>query len=214
MRVRVVLGLAAVAVVGALALDMSGRAVRSAGSNHIKSFVFAAIMPPRSTLCQYVPGLPQDAASVRLLMGAYGAPLPALDVRFLTAHGNEVARGQVAAGVSQGDVTIPLRHVAHASGASRFCLYNGGSGQLAVGGENLTSAALLARVDGRSQPGGVSLFYLRGARESWWQMLGTLARRFSFGKASFFGAWTFPLLAALLFFVWVATIRLLMRELS
>jgi hypothetical protein len=55
---------------------------------------------------------------------------------------------------------------------------------------------------------------MRDARESWWQMLGLLARRFGFGKAPFFGTWTLPLVAVLLLFVWIATVRLLARELS
>jgi hypothetical protein len=69
-------------------------------------------------------------------------------------------------------------------------------------------------VNRRTQLGPISLFYVRDARESWWEMLGLLARRFHFGKAPFFDTWTLPLLAVLLLGVWIATVRLLVRELS
>ena len=213
-RVRVVLAVGVLLVAGALAIDMSGRAVRTAGSDHFKSLVFTAVMPPRSTLCQSVTGLPQDAARVRLQIGSYGTPLPPLDARFLTSNGDRVASGHIARGATEGEVTIPLRHVPQASGASIFCLHSHGSGRLAVGGEYLPPGPWLARVNGRPQLGPVSLFYLRDAPESWWQMLGLLARRFHFGKAPFFDTWTLPLLAVLLLGVWIATVRLLVRELS
>jgi hypothetical protein len=41
-----------------------------------------------------------------------------------------------------------------------------------------------------------------------------LTRRFGLGKASFFGDWTLPVAALLLLGVWVATVRLLARELT
>ena len=56
--------------------------------------------------------------------------------------------------------------------------------------------------------------YLRPGSESWWQLLGVLDERFGFGKATFFGDWTLPVAALLLLGVWVATVRLLIRELT
>ena len=214
MRVHVVLALAVLVVVGALTLDMSGRATRTAGSNHTKSVVFTAVVPPRGTLCQSVSGLPSDAASVRLQIGSYGTLMPALDARFLANNGDRVASGQLAPGAREGEVTIPLRQVPHASSAARLCLYSHGSGRLAVGGEILPPGPWSANVNGRPQQGPVSLLYLRAKRESWWQMLGTLARRFHLGKAPFFGTWTLPLLAFLLLCVWIGALRLVTREMS
>lgn len=214
MRVRVVLLVAVLLVAGGLVLDLSGRAPRTAGSDHTSPAAFSATAPGGGLLCQPIATLPDDAARVRLLIGTYGRPVPALHLRFLSPAGAEVASGQLLAGARQGYVTIPLRHLSGAHVATSACLRVGGSSPVALGGESSpVVTASSVRVNGRPQTGTISLFYLRRGSESWWQLLPTLSRRFGLGKASFFGAWTLPLAALMLIGVWVASIRLLAREL-
>jgi hypothetical protein len=121
------------------------------------------------------------------------------------------AAGELAAGAHQGDVTIPLARGSDISRADRACLRVGGSSKLLIGGERGLGG--IERVDGKRQPGAVSLIYLRPGSESWWELLPTLKTRFGLGKASFFGDWTLPVIALLLLGVWIATVRLLLGEL-
>jgi hypothetical protein len=214
MRVRVVLCVALVLVAGALVLDMSGRTTRTAGSDHITPAVFVATVPAGGVLCQSVLGVPADAARTQMVIGTYGRPVPALRMRFLNSAGAEVAFGSLPAGAHEGPVRIPLRHVPRASGATRACLRIGASAHVAIGGEQVPASPGSASVNGVPQPGQVSLLYMRAGRESWWELLGALARRFGLGKAPFFGTWTLPLIAVLLLGVWIGTARLLVRELT
>ena len=214
MRVRVILCVALLAVVGALALDMSGRAPRSAGSDHVGPSVFSAAVPGGGVLCQPVQGLPGDAARAQLLIGTYGHPVPKLQVRFLDAAGAAVAVGQLPSGAREGPVSIALTHHPRSPAATEMCLRVGGVSPVALGGEGGPIASYSELVNGHREPGRISIIYLRRGDESWWQLLPTLARRFGLGKASYFGEWTLPLLALLLLSVWVATAQLLRRELT
>jgi hypothetical protein len=214
MRVRIVLGVALAAVAGTLILDMSGRAPRTAGSDHASPVVFAATLPGGATLCQPTADLPGDAASVQILIGTYGRPLPDLRLSFVDATNSEVAAGHVPAGGREGVVTIPLRHARGVSTATRACLHFAGSHQVALGGETGPVGPSSEVIAGRQQPGRVSLLYFRQGKESWWSLLPELTRRFGLGKAPFFGIWTLPIAALLLLGVWAGAVRLLIRELT
>jgi hypothetical protein len=212
-RVRVVLGVALLLAAGALVLDMSGSSRRTAGSNHINPTVFSATVPPGGVVCQPA-FLPGDAASVQILIGTFGHAVPPLQLQFVDSAGQAVASGTAPPGARQGTLTIPLRRVQGAPAAKSACLHFGGTSPVAVGGEAGPIHFGSELVDGRPQPGVISLFYLRRGSESWWQLLPALTRRFGLGKASFLGTWTLPVIAALLFALWVATTRLLVRELT
>ncbi len=215
MRVRVVVAIGLVLVAGALALDMSRSAPRTAGSDHAGIPVFAATVPGGGTVCQPDPNLADDAYRVQLLIGTYGRPVPDLRINFTGAGGAEVARGHLPVGEKEGLVTIPLKRARASTEATRMCMHVGGSQNVVLGGEGIPVTDPIAEaVNGRPQPGRIGLVYLRGGEESWWQLLATLAERFGLGKASGFGTWTFPVLALLLIGVWVATVRLLIRELK
>jgi hypothetical protein len=213
-RARVVLGVALLLVLGALVLDMSGRAGRTAGSDHTSAALFSASVPGGGTLCQPVSPLPEDAAQARLLIGTYGHPVPQLRLSFLDARGDAVAVGHTAAGGREGYVTIPLARVRNAHASAKVCLHVGGSSMVALGGEGGAINPSSEVVNGAQQAGRIALLYLRHGDESWWQLLPVLSRRFGLGKASFFGDWTLPVAALLLLGVWVVTVRLLARELT
>jgi hypothetical protein len=213
-RVRLGLGVALLAVAGALVLEMSGRAPRQAGSDHISPAVFAATVPAGGLVCQPAPFLPDDAARAQILIGTYGRPAPALRLSFLDAAGARVASGQLAAGAHEGTLVIPLSRVHGAPAAASVCLRVSGAAKVALGGEGGPVNPTSELVDNAAQPGRISLIYLRGGRESWWQLLPVLSERFGLGKAYFFGDWTLAFCALLLLGVWVGTIRLLLRELT
>lgn len=214
MPVRLALGVALLLVAGALALDMSGRAPRLAGTDHVNAQHFVAELPHGGTLCQ--PGLilPGDAERVTLLVGTYGRPVPAVAATFTRPDGAPVTAGGIAASTHEGSVTIPLRYPHGADAAGTLCLRFAGNYKLVLGGEAFTPGAASEHVNGGAQPGRIELVYLRPGRESWWQLLGTLDQRFGLGKAPLFGDRTLPAMALLLLGVWVAAVRLLVRELT
>ena len=215
MRVRVVLGLAVIAVATGFIIDMSGRAPRTAGSNHTSPIAFVGTVPRGGTLCQPAADLPDNAARVQMLIGSYGRPLPVLRVDFFDAANNQVASGQLSPGGREGLITIPLRRTGRVgAAASSACLHVGGSHQVALGGEAVPANPSSEVINGSPQPGRVSLLYVRQGTESWWSLLPELTRRFGLGKASLFGTWTLPAVALLLLGVWAAAVRLLVRELT
>jgi hypothetical protein len=211
-RVRVVVALALLLVAGGFILDMSGRAPRTAGSDHVSPAVFAATVPGGGTVCQPASALPADAASVQLLIGTYGQPVPALSISFLGQGGQALGGGSLT-GAHEGLVTIPLSARRAAGASTRVCLHVGGRHPVVIGGESGPLNPISEQVNGVQQSGRISLLYFRAGKESWWQLLGTLDTRFGVGKASFFGDWTLPAAALLLLGAWVATVRLLAREL-
>ena len=207
---RVALGLALLAVLAVLVLDMSGSAPRGAGSDHISPVVFAATVPGGGSVCQPIAPLPSDARRVQLLIGTYGRPVPELGVTFGGAGGAVIAQGTLPAGGKEGTVTLPIHRVARGEAAS-FCLHVGGRSTVVLGGEGGPIGATSELVNGQAQSGRVSLLYLRGGSESWWELLPSLDHRFGLGKASLFGDWTLPAMALLLLGVWVCAVRLLWR---
>ncbi len=214
MPVRLALGIALALVAGALALDMSGRAPRLAGTDHVNPQAFSAGLAHGGVLCQPGMTLPGDAQRVTLLIGTYGRAVPALAATFARADGAAVTAGGLAAGAREGYVTIPLRYPHGATATGTLCLRVAGREKVVLGGEPFTAGPLSERVDGTPQAGRIDLVYLRPGRESWWQLLGALDRRFGLGKASLFGDWTLPAMALALLGVWIATVRLLARELT
>ena len=213
MRVRIALGLAVAVVAGALVLDMSRSAPRTAGSDHDSPAMFAASLPRGGSVCQPVPSLPRDAARASLTIGTYGKPVPALYLRFLDAGGAVTAEGRLPAGAHQGVVTLPLHDRSNPERSTSACLVVTGTEPVAIAGEGVPVTAYSELIDGERAAGRISLMYYRGGRETWWQLLPVLAERFAFGKAPFFGSWLLPFAALALLFVWVGSIRLLSREL-
>lgn len=215
MRIRLVLGAAVVLAAAGLALDMSRAAPRTAGSDHVAPLVYSPPVPANGTICQTVSGLPRDAARVTLTVASIGGPVPALDLRFLAAGGQLLATGSLPAGARPGTVSIPVRRVAggDAETASEACVSGRGGAPFSLGGEGVPVNNFSARIGGSPTSARVSLIYFRAGRESWWQLLPTLAERVGFGKASFVGSWLLLVCAAAMLLVWAATIRLLAREL-
>lgn len=206
-RLVVVLGLLAITAV--FVLEMSGSGTRQADSDHVSLPAFAATVPGGGTACQPVSGVPNDIGSVKLLIGTYGRPVPPLRIAFVSAQGQALAAGTIG-GVPEGSVIIPMRRLGDLSGVAEVCLHVGGTHAVVLGGEQGPGGSEL--VNGKHQPGSISLTYLRPGSETWWHLLPTLDTRFGLGKASFFGGWTLPVMAVLLLGTWIASIRLLWRD--
>jgi hypothetical protein len=215
MRVRVAIGLAVLATAVGLVLDMSGSAPRTAGSDHVARPIFADGVPGGGVLCQGATVLPDDAARMNILIGTNGKRMPRIAIDFKTADGRTVTRGVVRAGTAPiaAGVTVALRYPHGPSTAGTFCLHVGGTHVMEFGGYGYGDAASATTINGRPQPGRISIDYTRRGRESWWELLGTLDSRFGLGKSTIFGDWTLPVLALAALALWIGVVRFLLREL-
>jgi len=209
-----VIGVFFLLIAGALALDMSGRAPRIAGTDHLNQVAFVAVVPGGQALCQSQMILPEDAARVQMLIGTYGPPAPALAVSFLEGSGHVLTSGRLAAGARQGEVTVPLAYPHGATTSGTLCVRVDGLRKVALAGDISTPGPASEQIEGKPQPGRIAITYLRPGRESWWQLLPTLSRRFGLGKASFFDDWTLAAAALVLLCLWIVVGRLLLREFS
>lgn len=215
MGVRIGLLVALLAVSCAFVLDMSGRAPRIAGTDHISPVAFVATVPSHGTLCQPEMVLPADAHTMEVLIGTYGQPVPALNVWFEDERGQTISSGRLLAGAKEGPVAIPLAHPQRVADSGTLCLRAGSVVRpIVLGGEAFTPGVSSVHVDGRPRPGRIEVIYMRAGRESWWQLLGVLDQRFGLGKAALFGDWTLPVLALGLLVLWIGVVRLLVRELT
>jgi hypothetical protein len=210
---RIALGLAILATAIGLVIDMSGSAPRLAGSNHVfwPPQALADTVPGGGVLCTADTVLPGDAARMVMTIGSYGHPLPRITIDFTDTTGRRVATGVLAAGAHEGEnVSLPLRYPHGPSAGGTLCLHVGGKLPMVFGG----GPAAGTTIDGTVQGSSPSILYYRPGRESWWQLLGALDRRFGLGKSPIFGNWTLPavVLAALL--LWLGVVRLLVRELK
>jgi hypothetical protein len=212
-RARVVLGLLiGLAVAGLLAV-LSASTVRLAGTSHVRTAGFNVRVPGGAEVCQPATSLAAGAGAARLLVGTYGQPVPPLAVRFEAPGGGVLAQGRHDGGGREGYVTVPFAAAVEAlHPVARACVRNLGATPVALGGD-VAAPAAGARIAGGEPQGVVAFAYPRAHAESWWPRLGEMARRFGVGKAPLFGAWTLPLLALALAGLWVATVRLLLREL-
>ncbi len=213
MRVRVALAVALALVAGALVLDMSRSAPRLAGTDHTFPVGFVATLHANQQLCQPAMVLPSDAQRVQVLVGTYGPPVPELTARFIGAGERLRASGRLPAGARQGDVDIPISYPHGSAAPGTLCIDVKGGKKTVLGGNIFTAGPASEQVGGVPQPGRITVVYLRPGSESWWELLPVLSQRFGLGKATFFGDWTLAAAALLLFGVWVATVRLLKREL-
>src|SRR5579884_49787 len=131
--VRLVVLVGLLAITAGFVIDMSGSAPRIADSDHVSAPVFAATVPGRATVCQPVSGIPSQIGAVRLLVGSFGRPLPALNLRIVGAKNRLLAVGELSPGGREGYVSVPVRRVGDLSGATAACLHVGGVHPLALG---------------------------------------------------------------------------------
>jgi hypothetical protein len=212
-RVRVALFLALVLAAAALVFELSGSAPRLSGTDHVSLHGFLAPVPGGRELCQSQMLLPQHTRKLRLLLSTRGRHVPELVARFLSAQGSELAGGRLR-GAHKGWVFIPLSPELSSAAAGTLCIRNAGQRRVLLAGEPFTPASGSARVAGAPVAARIDVAYFRPGSESWWQLLPTLSERFGYGKAPLFGDWALAVLALALIGLWVATARLLMRELT
>jgi hypothetical protein len=212
-RVRVVLGVAFALAAAAVIATLSQHDARLAGTDFVAPVGFHVEVPPGAQACQ-ASIVPDDTASVGLLVATNGRPRPPLTLSVEDAAGAMLAGGRVGGG-HEGPVTIRLAHPIHGERLTRQCVRNAGVkgvSKILLAGD-IATPANATRVDGGVTAGIVAMRFLRPGRESWWHLLPVVATRFGLGKAAMFGGWTLAAVAAVVLLLWVAVARLLLREL-
>jgi hypothetical protein len=198
MSVRAVLAAGFALLLAALILTLSHAEPRQAGANHVPEIEEVAKRRGDWRHCQSGEVVPKDAASLRLLIGTYGRPTPELRVVARGRGGEVVTAGKLRAGRSEGHVDIPVRRVEETEGGVRVCGSVSGRGRTVLYG-----AAGRLRLD-----------WYREGSESWFALLPTIAHRFGLARANPIGALLLLLAGLILLAGWVATVRLVLRELS
>lgn len=215
--VPVALGLAVIATLVGLLIDMSGSGPRLAGDDHViwpAANASVAVAAGGQVMCMHSTVLPDDAAEAVLAIHDsvnQALPLPRIVLDFVDDAGRTVAHGVLAAGAAESAaVVIPIHSPHGPSVQGSFCLHIGGRRTLVFDG---LDGAGVTTVDGVTQAGSPAILYYRAGSESWWQLLGALDFRLGLGKSPMFGDWTLPVLVLLGLGIWFGAIRLLIREL-
>jgi hypothetical protein len=186
------------------------RAVRPLGSNEVRPFIFAAVVPGGGTVCQPSETVPKGTGGIWLRAGTYGAPTPRLTLSF-TAPGVPALRTTLAPGWREGDVIVPIAKVQRELSGARMCVSNAGPSRLALAGEPI-NATLDATVSGRPATGRVRVQYEPPHASSWWGMVPRLATSVGRVRAAFPGAATLPLAILLGLVAAAGAVALVLRE--
>jgi hypothetical protein len=198
MAVRAVLAAGFVTLLAALFVTLSHAAPRQAGSNYVPEAGEVVKRRGDWRHCQGGEIVPKDAAKLRLLVGTYGRPTPELRVTARRSGGDVVTIGKLPAGGREGHVHIPVREASETQGDLQVCVSVSGQGRTVLYGAG----------------GRLRLDWFRDGSESWFDILPTIAHRFGLARANPIGPLLLPMAALLLLTGWVATARLVLRELS
>jgi hypothetical protein len=198
MAVRAVLVAGFVLLLAAVLVTMASSAPRQAGSNLVPDTEEIVNRRGPWRHCQDDEVVPKDAARLRLHVGTYGRPTPALRITARGPGGDLVTAGGVPAGGREGHVYVPVRRVQRTRQGVRVCV--------SVSGRRRT---VLYEAAGR-----LRLDWYRAGEETWFEVLPTIAHRFSLAKANPVGPALLPLAALILLVGWVAATRIVVRELG
>jgi hypothetical protein len=219
-RVQIALGLALLATVVGLAIDMSGSAPRLAGDDHVffPPFELADRVNGGSSVCVRGLVLPSDTARMVMTIAFVEPPqvplaLPRIVADFGDSAGKRVAHGVLTGAAPGEEVSIPLRYPHGPTTAGTLCLHVAGRRALYLGGTAMPAAESGTTIDGVAQTARPAILYYRPGSESWWQLLTTLDFRFGLGKSPIFGDWTLPVLVLVALALGIAVVRVLIREL-
>jgi hypothetical protein len=200
----VALSVLAMAVLLILALGRS--APRYAGHNDIRESTVAITVPVRAQVCQPSQTIPADAAFVELTgQPLRGTELPAMEVTLRDGE-RVLGRGRLPAGAATGRVRVEVPTVRRTVLPGTVCVRNLGPGGLGLVGAPDAEGGV--KVDGDTTKGLARISYVRSGSESWFDMLGVLAHRFSLAKANWVGAWTFWVLVLLMGVVLAISVRI------
>ncbi len=192
-RVAAIGVLVIVAFLTALLLQ---RGWRRSGTDMTPNREFVAFLSGGQQACQDGEVLPGDTAALQMTIGTSGEPGPPLRATITARDGATLASGRLAAGWRQGAVRIPVTHASATTATTedvRVCLRDDDPLQ---GGRAIELAGETPDLGYETEVAGqmrenlrLRVDYLRPGRESWLQLLPTIANRFSLGKSDLLRHW-------------------------
>jgi hypothetical protein len=200
MRIGAALAAGLVAIAAALVLVLADSKPRQAGSNYVLEAGPVLTLKGSGSRCQEQQVIPADSAALRLLVGTYGEPMPAVRVS-ARAGGRAIAAGRLPAGGEEGHVRIPIDRVGRLVDDAEVCV--------AIRAPDRSRRTVLYGSGDQ-----VRFEWLRPDSESWFELVPTVAHRFGLAKPFVSGAWVLVLAGLLLAAAWVLGLRLVVRELS
>jgi len=198
MRINAVLAAGLVVIAVGLVVVLLGSERRQAGTNYVPEIAEVVTVEGTGTHCQAGQIIPADAALLRLLIGTFGEPAPELAVS-VREGGEAVAAADLPAGRTEGHLLIPVGPFEERRDDVEVCVEVRG----AAGDRRTVLYGTLGKV---------RFEWLREGRESWFELIPTVAHRFGLGKPFLSGPWVLWLAAALLVLAWVLALRLVVRE--
>jgi hypothetical protein len=199
MRPATVLAAGGVVLVVALAAVLLPAEPRQAGSNYVPEFGPVIELRGADRHCQEEGLVPRDAAALRVRVGTYGRPTPAIRATMADVDGPVFSAGRLPAGRREGIVVVPLDPpVEESRGGVEACIATGRGGRTVMYGAGER----------------IRFEWLREGEESWLELLPTVAHRFGLGKGLAIGAWLLVLAAVLLVGAIAVAARVAARELA
>jgi hypothetical protein len=208
-RVVSVLGLAGIVVMLTALLLHSER--RRSGTDLTPNGAFVGFVDAGQEACQNQEPLPADTSAVRMTIGTRGLPGPAIRVTLSAPSGTPISFGGLGPGWHQGVVTIPIKHVSKPVEGLRACVYNAGPQQVQLAGTT-PDPGYHFEVGGSTIEGRLRYDYLRPGRESWLQLLPTLAYRSTIAKSGLVRHWAWVGAIVLMLLVAAAAVATVIRE--
>ena len=196
MSVRAVVAIGVVALIVGVAVVLAQSGPRQAGTNSIVEAGQVTVLRAGERHCQTGETVPKDGARLRILVGTFGRPVPALRVTARNRDGRLLTEGRRQAGGREGYVVVPLRRVGETTPGVEVCIATSGGRRTVLYG----------------QAPSVRLEWLRPGEESWYALLPAVAHRFGLGKAAPLGSLWLLVPALLLLAAALAATRLVLRE--
>jgi hypothetical protein len=175
-----------IAIASAAAVILLQRSPRRSGANLTSIRGFVIPVPGGQQLCEPGELVPADTGAIKLTATAGGLRAPALGVD-IRGPGGPMATGRLGGGWRAGPISIPVSRVATTVGAT-VCVSNRGSQRVDFGGSTPDSVFVI-QIAGRPFDGRLRIEYLRPGRESWLDLVPTLAHRFSLAKSDVLRHW-------------------------
>ena len=197
--------LALVLLAAAFVRTMDHTGERLAASNSVKLQQPALQINGGSRVCQPIIA-PRDAASALMFVAPTAPKGPPLTMT-VTSAGRTVATSHIAGGWTGGTARFAFPTLPRTYSPATICVRNGGAAPIAFSG--LPTAGLTnTTVDGKQQPGVMTVEFFRPGVSNWWSLLPTIAHRAGVLKGSLAGAWGFWVAAALVLLAGVAALAL------
>jgi hypothetical protein len=230
-RAAVAAGLGLAVVVAALLAVLTQSTSRVAFHNG-RFVQTGVVVPPRHEACQVAEYVPADARRLRIWVSTAGRLGPPLEL-VVKDPTHVVATGETLTPYRDSPVDLRVSPLRRDVTDATVCLRDRGTSQVAVMGSPtspnagpgqtsrfagyqvaLSSQAPAATLDAHaySPPLRMRLEWHMAGRQSWLSLAPVIARRTSYERASFVGAWTFWVLVAIMAAAAVGGVTLYVRE--